>query len=544
MKTKNNRLVQRGVVLLLVVVMVSCNLDVSTKSNNPILPVTAAGAPQPESLTAIYQQLNALTTDQGDWFGMAEHTTDEMMGPTRGTDWDDFGTWRKLHLHTWDGTHNQVVTAWNNIQNGLFQTTLLAEAATGPTISAGDVAAAQFLRSFWRYMSMDMYGVVQHRPATAAALDLPAVYTRADACDATIAELEGAVANLPSYDGTNRNLATKEAAYFLLAKLYLNKAVYKNDPASPAGPFTFAAADMNKVIQYVDLITANGNFSIATNYWDNFSWKNHANSTENIFVRTIADGGNMRWPTYMGAHYNMVPSGWNGFVVLSDFYNKFDTVNDARANYQLPGYSDVLGRNVGFLTGQQMGPTDATGKHLVGAPITALTDRSGSPLVFTKTASLFYSTESRGYRTNKYPLDPTSLPTTSGGTGDGSSSNNDYVFYRYADALLMKAEAILRGGTATSGDTPASLVNGIRTNRSNGNAALATLATVDLPTLLDERGRELYLEAVRRTDMVRFGTFNLPVVERATASDPTRCLFPIPSLALASNPNLKQNSGY
>jgi len=325
-----------------------------------------------------------------------------------------------------------------------------------------------------------------------------------------------------------------------LAKLYLNKAVFKNDPTLPAGPFTFNAEDMNKVISYVDKITANGMFSIATNYWDNFSWKNNTNSTENIFVRSIADGGNMRWPTYMGAHYNMVPSGWNGFVVLSDFYNKYDTINDARAYYSLPGYSDVLGRNAGFLTGQQYGPTDANGKHVVGAPIKPLTDRSGSPLIFTKSASLFFSTESKGYRTNKYPLDPSTLS----GSGDGSASKNDYVFYRYADALLMKAEAILRGGTATNGDTPASIVNGIRAKRKNGSTPLATLSTVDLPTLLDERGRELYLEAVRRNDLVRFGKFNDPVVERPAASDASKCVFPIPSVALSSNPNLKQNSGY
>jgi len=537
MKKKNNQLMQRSLILLLIVVLVSCNLDVQVKDPNVIKPVSAAGAPPPSSLSTIYAQLNGLTTDQGDWFGMAEHTTDELMGPTRGTDWDDFGTWRKLHLHTWDGTHNQVVTAWNNIQSGLFQTTLLAES---PDASAGDVAAAQFLRSFWRYMSMDMYGVVQHRPATAAALDLPLVYTRSEGCDATITELESAVANLPAYNGTNKNIATKEAAWFLLAKLYLNKAVFKNDPTLPAGPFNFDAADMNKVISYVDKITANGMFSIATNYWDNFSWKNNTNSTENIFVRSIADGGNMRWPTYMGAHYNMVPSGWNGFVVLSDFYNKYDTINDARAYANLPGYSDVLGRNAGFLTGLQHGPTDANGKHVVGAPIKPLTDRSGSPLVFTKSASLFFSTESRGYRTNKYPLDPSTLS----GSGDGSSSKNDYVFYRYADALLMKAEAILRGGTATNGDTPALLVNSIRAKRANGAVPLATLTTVDLPTLLDERGRELYLEAVRRNDLVRFEKFNNPVVERPSTSDGYRCVFPIPSVALSSNPNLKQNSGY
>jgi len=54
----------------------------------------------------------------------------------------------------------------------------------------------------------------------------------------------------------------------------------------------------------------------------------------------------------------------------------------------------------------------------------------------------------------------------------------------------------------------------------------------------------LYLEAWRRNDLIRFGKFNDPVGERPSASDPTKVLFPIPIIALSSNPNLKQNPGY
>jgi hypothetical protein len=82
-------------------------------------------------------------------------------------------------------------------------------------------------------------------------------------------------------------------------------------------------------------------------------------------------------------------------------------------------------------------------------------------------------------------------------------------------------------------------VNGIRANR-----GVADLATVDLTALLAERGRELYLEGWRRNDLVRFEKFNQPVVERDQASDPSRVVFPIPNIALSSNPNLKQNFGY
>jgi starch-binding outer membrane protein, SusD/RagB family len=121
--------------------------------------------------------------------------------------------------------------------------------------------------------------------------------------------------------------------------------------------------------------------------------------------------------------------------------------------------------------------------------------------------------------------------------GGGWGSTNEMVFMRFADVRLMKAEAILRGGT--DAETPLAIVNQIRTLR---NAT--PLATVNLTNLLAERGRELYLEGHRRNDLIRFGKFNDPVDQRSGASPAYTVVFPIPTVALASNPNLKQNFGY
>lgn len=499
----------------------SCSkLDGKITAPNYVDPGTVGGTPTPSSLSKVYENLNQLL-GQGNSYAMQEHTTDEILGPTRGTDWDDFGTWRKLHLHTWDGSHNQINDTWNGLNGALFQSNLLAETASGQT-----KAEAQFLRAYFTYIVADLYGQVQHGPATAKIDDIPAVYTRSQACDFIISELEAIIPILPSYTHALRGQATKEAAQFLLAKTYLNKAVFKNDPTKPAGPFTFASADMNKVISLCDAIAANPALAINANYWDNFTWNNGTKSTENIFVRN--NGINVVWATCMGNHYNQAPSGWNGFTTLSDFYNSFEDA-DSRKKATIPSYTSATGMNAGFLVGQIQGPQGGT----IGNPLVNLKDRSGNPLVFTPDVSLFFSTETKGIRTNKYPLDPTTI------NGGGWSSANEYVFFRLADARLMKAEAILRGGTPTGGETASSIVNSIRTVR-----GASTLASVDLTALLAERGRELYLETWRRNDMVRFGVFNKPVGERPTASDPSRCVFPIPNIALSSNPNLKQNFGY
>ncbi len=495
-------------------------LNVELKDPNSIPPPAGGGAPAPPSLSKVYEQLNQLN-GQGNWYAMSEHTTDELMGPTRGTDWDDFGTWRKLHLHTWDGAHNQINDTWNGLNGALFQTTLLAETSTGQT-----QAEAKFLRAYFSYIICDLFGKVQHRPATAPIAELPLVYTRSEGIDFVISELEAVIPVLPAFTYATRGKATKEAAQFLLAKAYLNKAVFKQDPNTPAGPFAFAAADMNKVIALCNSIAGNAAFALNNYYWDNFTWNNSTTSTENIFVRPHSGGIDVVWYSCMGNHYSMPPDGWNGFTTLADFYNSFEDA-DVRKSSNVPGYTSVVGRPAGFLIGQQRGPD---GK-VIGNPIVDLKDRSGNPLIFTPQVSLFFSTESKGIRTNKYPLNPAEM------NGGGWGSNNDLAFFRFADARLMKAEAILRGGT--DAETPLAIVNGIRTKR---NASV--LASVNLTTLLAERGRELYLEAWRRNDLVRFGKFNDPVGERPNASAASRVLFPIPNIALSSNPNLSQNVGY
>lgn len=557
-KIIKNRILSVAALAVVLTVSSCTKLDTKLKDPNSVAPIEEGGAPAPSSLSKVYEQLNQLY-GQGNAYAMQEHTTDEIMGPTRGTDWDDFGTWRKLHLHTWDGAHNQINDTWNGLQGALFQTTLLAEASSA---DAQTKAEASFLRAYFSYLVCDLFGQVQHRPATAAIAVIPDVYSRSEAIDFIISELEAVIPTLPAYTHAKRNMATKEAAQFLLAKAYLNKAVYKQDPANPAGPYTFAPADMNKVIELSNAIAANAELKVADYYWDNFTWQNGTKSTENIFVRgNVSGGNNTVWATCMGNHYNMTPDGWNGFTTLADFYNTFEDgdvrkSDTVRGTIIFPGTADqpadpsiywdpatkstsyirLIGRPAGFLVGQQRGPfkidpsTKKTTKY-VGLGISDLTDRGGNPLKFTPDVSLFFSTESKGIRTNKYPLNPAQS------NGGGWGTENEFVFFRFSDLRLMKAEAILRGGT--DAETPLSIVNGIRAKRN-----VANLGEVNLATLLAERGRELYLEAWRRNDLIRFEKFNDPVGERPNASDGSRVVFPIPLIALSSNPNLTQNTGY
>jgi starch-binding outer membrane protein, SusD/RagB family len=523
-----NLITVTGLALALFTVSSCSKLEPELGGNESIAPPLKDGAPTPPTISSVYGQLNQLI-GQEFWYAMQEHSTDELLGPTRGTDWDDFGTWRRLHLHTWGPDHNQINTLWNQLNGALFQTTLAAELLSGQAQAEG-----KFLRSYFRFLVIDNFGQMQTRPATAPSRSIPNVVPRSAAIDSIITELESAVALLPSYTSANNNLATKEAAWFLLAKLYLNKAVYKQSSASPAGPFTFVAADMNKVIQYCNNIDANPALQIDNNYWDNFKWDNGTVSSENIFVRRNSDGINMRWQTSMGGHYNQTPDGWNGFTTLSNFYDAFED-GDVRKSSSIPGFTNETGVKAGFQIGQVQGPVSPDPNRKagrIGDPIGNLVDRSGNPLIFVRNVSPFFNSEANGIRTIKFPLNPSTI--NDGGWG----SANDFPFFRFADVRLMKAEAILRGGA--DAETPLAIVNDIRTNR----AGTTALTSLDLAGLLAERGRELYLEGWRRNDLIRFSAFNKPTQARTSASTPNKVIYPIPTIALSSNPNLKQNEGY
>lgn len=119
------------------------------------------------------------------------------------------------------------------------------------------------------------------------------------------------------------------------------------------------------------------------------------------------------------------------------------------------------------------------------------------------------------------------------------NQNNDVPIFRLSDVLLMKAEAILRGGTETAGQTALSLVNALRAKRTT--SAAWTVVTLD--NIYAERARELSWETWHRNDMIRFGKFE-GIWGLKTNAEIYRRIFPIPQVAFSANSKLKQNTGY
>ena len=224
-----------------------------------------------------------------------------------------------------------------------------------------------------------------------------------------------------------------------------------------------------------------------------------------IMVSNVVTPQN-RW--YMTLHYDQNPSGWNGFTTLADFYDTFDKA-DPRIGVPAKGNGQTFsGIGYGFLIGQQI---NDQGQNMVDS-------RSRRPLAFTRDVPLAGAATDKGIRVIKYH------PATAG----------KYILMRYAEAVLMKAEAQLRTGNAAGALATA---NTLRTTR-----GIAPLAALNENALFDEIGRELYWEGGKRTVEIRFGKFLNGT--GAQNNEPHTVLYPIPSQAIVSNPNLKQNPGY
>ena len=507
-------------------------------------------------LQAAYSDIGGPFTAQDLIFSLQENTTDESLVPTRGGDWDDNGVWRVVHSHGWDANHSQVLNVYNALNKINFDATNVL--AFSP--SAQQAAEARFIRALSLYQLLDLYGQFPVRNPGDNLLNAPQVYAGAAGADFIISELNAIISALPATSGPDQ--ANQTSGNVLLMKCYLNKGAWANRAAP-----TFADADMQKVISIGNSIITAGKYSLATEYFSNFDVDN-GSSKENIFtyVNTTGVGANNSgvngtWAKTL--HYNSYTpnnpnAGWNGFSTLGDFYNSFgattamvgvtkfkagdisgkysDTAVDSRIGGRFSWKSTPQsGIKPGFLIGQQYNEAGVAEK-----------DRKGAPLAFDPTIAndmkeTGANLEVTGIRIVKYTPD-----FSNGASSYGGPSGNDIVIFRYADVLLMVAEAKMRAGTPDNAGA-LTLINQLRTARKAATVTSMPLVNtsnpVDPTTLLAERGREFYWEAQRRTDLIRFGVFLKPWQYKPT-DDAKYLVFPIPSQSLAANPNLKQNPGY
>lgn len=437
--------------------------------------------------------------DGGGWWFANEIPGDGTVGPTRGSDWDDGGKWRALHQHTWDNNTEAVNSMWSRYYNGVIEANKFIE----EQIPLGDaepvkiaIAKAKVLRAYYYYLLIDNYKDV---PFITSYLDAPLTPSRnfrADIFARITKDIEDEAPIIPA--STSKTGATKGFAYSLLARLYLNAEVYTGTP------------QWAKAEQYADSVILLGQYSLEADPMKPFVTNNEA-SVENIFVIPFEENKYTGFNLHMRTlHYNsnltfnMTAGPWNGFAAMYDHYNTYDDADKRKSGY--------------FLVGQQYAAD--------GTPITDQ-GAGGEPLIFDPfipalTIDASYTAiqvRMSGARVKKFEIK------------DGAKDNlsNDFPLFRYADVMMMKAEAMIRQGQ--NGDE---YINPIRVR-----AGVAPFSGATLDDVLAERGREFFWEAHRRSDLIRFGKFNQAWWEKP-ASTPDRNTFPIPQWAIDANPKLAE----
>jgi hypothetical protein len=373
-------------------------------------------------------------------------------------------------------------------------------------------AEARFLRAFNYWVMLDIFGKSTFVDETnLIGTDLPGEKSRAELFDYIESELLAIETELAPVKTIEYGRVDQGASWALLARLYLNAQVYTGTPR-----FTDAIVYSKKVID--------GGYSLHNNYPELFLADNHVRKDEFMFAVTC-DGlrtkafGNTTFFIHAASgddksDYGVVGGGgWYGYRAtkgLADLFTDLTGVTDKRALFTTSEYGT---------SPTQIQITDVAnfdqGLHVA---------------------------KWRNVRSDGGPVSDVNR----------EYSDIDFPIFRLSEMYLIYAESVLRGGTGGDAGTALTYVNNVRQRAFGNTSGNITNAQLTLNFIIDERGRELYWEGHRRTDLIRFGllttgTYLWPWKGGApsgTAVDPKYNIFPVPSENRTANPNLTQNTGY
>jgi hypothetical protein len=467
---------------------------------------------------------NFFTTTRALW-NLQELPTDEAICA-----WGDVGI-ADLNTQTWSPSNPFLTAVYQRLSLSVTYANELIRVTAGNTDPAvvRYNSEARFLRALAYFWQMDLFG----NPPFVTEADnvgkfFPKQIKRADLFNYIVTELKAIEPTLGE-PGTSYPQADKAAAWMLLSRVYLNAEVYTGK------------AKWDSCVIYSKKVIDSGKYSLATNYRQNFSANNgyDQGNHEMIFaweqdgkyvqgyvgttflIESSSDAAYLPAETYHGLTSN---TNWNGNRARKDFLN---LMVDTIATY---------GNNAIPLT-------DA---------IFAASPDKRVYLKRKKSLNIPSASSSGDYGVGVYKFTATN--------SDGSLVENynpafactDFPIFRFADAYLMYAEAVVRGAANGNRADALTYVNKVRARAYGNTTGNITDASLTLQFLFKERSKEFYYEAQRRTDLIRFGKFSTGDynwqwkggVVNGTSTSKHLDLYPIPGEEISSNPNIKQNDGY
>lgn len=518
-------------------------------------------------------------------YGLQLISSDQAILPPRGSgnDWYDGGKYIELHQHNTTTTNVVVRDTWNAFTLMLSRTVTAVErlqplAATDPAAAKG-LAEMRALRAYYNMLILDYWGIAFKKDSTS---EDSQILRKQEAISYIESEFLAVVNDLDNSNGPGR--MSQAAVNGFLAQLYLNAAVYRD----PYGTPSFAATDMDKVIEYTNKVINSGLFTLSPEYFAIFDDNNHSNK-ELIFAidqrpDLTTSHNRLAYWSLSGSQYPLAAfpkaNGTDGPALTPDFYKTWTQAYGAtdpaqadarfyKENFAVPQnlqdltgitpandanhYFLISGANYQINRGIQRGIQWGLRNASNGQPFQTLNGQYKIyPIIEQRDGYTSYINHvleidlenpnnkdyADGYRVAKYQFSSTS----DSGRNKGQA---DIVLLRLADIYMMRAEAQLRKGNAGAALTDVNLVRASRTARPA--VTPPALTSINLNTLYRERGFEFYWEYSRRTDMIRFGHYEDTYTSKSNA-DVRKRLFPIPQTAIdgaSSQPGyLVQNEGY
>lgn len=471
-----------------------------------------------------------------------------------------------LHMVNADASNSQLAV-YNDIQAGIVNCNqLLMDLGDGED-QISLTAPLRAVRAFYTFLLMDNWGdtpIIDYKilDSNSAIERSP----RAEVAKWIETELLAVRDNCPSeVSESTYGTPTCWMVDALLAKLYINWNVYTQDVTSASWSPTANNEKINDCIAACDRVIESGLFDLTDDYKTKFMYTNGSHIKDFIYAMPF-DAVTAQGMTY--ARFRTWRRGQNN----NGFYN-IEMTNSVGGNmvltpefvelFRLPGdrRNDVIAGNTGAnITKETFDVYQYD--NATGMPTSVRNTYDGNNVTFTKSIKLATGTYvkdgvtytrtpdadlncgatlegwTQGYRSIKF------FPDINDYNVYSRNQDNDVPIFRYADIILMKCEAIVRGGSATLGDTPQSLFNQIRTYVH----APELNHDPDLQEILDERGREFLDEHWRRNDLIRFGDFERDWGFKndfnKDAANPQYRLLPLARDVLNANTNWKQNPGY
>ena len=459
-------------------------------------------------------------------YHLSELTTDESV-----CGWND-QTIKNFHYMNWTTDDTFIYAFYSRILMQISAANEFIREVSGRDFDANVkgqyLDEARTLRAIAYYHAIDCFGNVPFSTEEDVVGVNPKQIKRADLFNWLEEELKGIISDgkLPGRANVTAGHVSMGVPKFLLAKLYLNSQVYTGTPrwnecaevlkSLMADGYSLHTTSAGKYSAYQELFLADNDrctdeiiFSVQQ---DGRFTQSYGVTNYLIFAST---GGTMN-VAQIG-----ISSGWGGLRTTPQFVDKFDVAKDKR--YLLydteKSTADVNAMPEG--TDKEKDAKEAAFKNIQKKEID---DIGNFP---------------DGYGFQKF------LNMRSDGTPGQEAGfvDTDFPMMRYADVLLMAAECQARGASGIDG---LSAFNQVRSR-----AGLATVSSLDLDEILDERARELYQECWRRNDLIRFGKFTSGynwqwkgATKDGTDVESYRTLFPIPDSDRLANSNLEQNPGY